>query len=285
MDLSNKHEQRLKRAQAIFRKGDDFLLDLAVDDMMERLGAVSRSFEKAAALFGRTSGLADKLKRAKSVRSVVRVEEKIHLGEADSIAMPDALNLPEGSFDLIVTPLALHWAQDLPGALIQISRALRPDGLLLASLPGPDSLNELRTVLLQAESEVTGGAALRVDPLTDIRDAGALLQRCGFALPVVDQDTVTVRYDTLFDLVADLRRFGATSRQNTPTLSRATAMRAAELHAEQFSDPDRRIRASFQLVSMSGWKPHDRQQKPLRPGSAKTRLADALKTDERSLRP
>ncbi|MGI9356878.1 MAG: methyltransferase domain-containing protein [Rhizobiaceae bacterium] len=285
MDLSTKHEQRLKRAQAIFREGDDFLLDLAVDDMIERLGAVSRTHEKAAALFGRTSRLAEELAKLESIQGVIRVEENIHLGNADTVATPDTQNLAEDSFDLIAAPLALHWAQDIPGALIQISRALRPDGLLLASLPGPETLNELRAVLLQAESEIIGGAAMRVDRLTDIRDAGALLQRCGFALPVVDQDTVTVRYDTLFDLVADLRRFGATSGKSSPNLSRATVLRAAELYAKQFSDPDGRIRASFQFVSMSGWKPHESQQKPLRPGSAETRLADALKTDERPLKP
>lgn len=284
MDSQTTHEKRLQRARTLFRDGDDFLLNLAVDDMVERLGAVSRTFHNAIALFGRTQRLAEKLAAVNGVKNVTRIEESVHFGSANAIAAPDELGLTDANADLIVAPLALHWTEDLPGALIQITRALRPDGLLLASLPGPDTLRELRSALLQAESETKGGAALRVDPFTDIRNAGALLQRCGFALPVVDNDTVTVRYDTLFDLIADLRRFGATLRQNSPKLSRPTIMRAAQIYAEDHSDEDGRIRASFQFVSLSGWKPHESQQKPLRRGSAQTRLSDALKTIEGTLK-
>jgi len=278
------HKKHLQRARKLFRDGDDFLLDLAVDDTVERLGAVARTFQKAVALFGRTPRLSEKLSNQGSVENVIRVEESVHKGRADRVAAPDNLGLEEESADLIVAPLALHWTEDLPGALIQIARALRPDGLLLASLPGPDTLSELRAALLRAESETSVGAALRVDPYTDIRDAGALLQRCGFSLPVVDNDKITVRYDTLFDLVADLRRFGATSRQPNPRLSRDTVIRAAQIYAEDYSDEDGRVRASFQFVSLSGWKPHESQQRPLRPGSAKTRLSDALKTSEVALK-
>ncbi len=285
MDHNTVHLMRLARARAAFREGDDFLLDLAINDTIERLGAVQRDFQNCAALFGRTCGLADSLAALGSVKHVTRIEEDIHAGEADLKASADILALPPEGFDLVVAPLALHWAQDLPGALFQVAQALKPDGLLLASLPGPQTLVELRQSLLQAESETIGGAALRVDPFTDIRDAGALLQRCGFALPVVDQDTVTVRYDTMFDLIADLRRFAATSRRSNTPLSRETALKAAQIYAEKFSDPDGRLRASFSFISMSGWKPHESQQKPLRPGSAKTRLADALKTDEAVLKP
>ncbi len=285
MDRYAIHLMRLSRARTLFRKGDDFLLNLAITDTLERLGAVQRQFENAAALFGRTPSLTEKVRQLQSVNNVTRIEERLHFGETDSIATPDMLNLEPDSFDLVVAPLALHWAEDLPGTLIQIARALKPDGLLLASLPGPDTLMELRQSLLQAESETTNGAALRIDPFTDIRDAGALLQRCGFALPVVDQETVTVRYDTMFDLVSDLRRFGGTSRTSNAPLSRKTAIRAAQIYADQFSDPDGRLRASFSIVSLSGWRPHDNQQQPLKPGSAKTRLADALKTQELPLKP
>jgi SAM-dependent methyltransferase len=174
---------------------------------------------------------------------------------------------------------------DLPGALAQIRRALKPDGLLLAALVGGASLTELRQAFAQAESEIEGGASPRVAPFADVRELGALMQRAGFALPVVDCDRLTVRYDTIFNLMRDLRRMGATNvlreRRRTP-LRRATLARMAQVYAQRFADPDGRLRASFEIVWLSGWAPHESQQKPLKPGSAKQRLADALGTIERS---
>ena len=162
-------------------------------------------------------------------------------------------------------------------------RALKPDGLLLAALVGGDSLSELREAFAQAESEIEGGISPRVSPFADLRELGALLQRAGFALPVVDSDKLTVRYASVFDLMRDLRRMGATNvlneRHRTP-LKRATLQRLAEIYAERFADADGRVRATFEIAWLSGWAPHESQQKPLRPGSAKARLADALGTKE-----
>jgi hypothetical protein len=175
---------------------------------------------------------------------------------------------------------------DLPGALVQIRRALRPDGLFMACLVGGQSLNELRAALAAAEEEILEGVSPRVAPFVDLRDLGGLLQRAGFALPVTDVDTVTVRYDHLFALAHDLRSMGATNAlalRDKRGLRRTVLLRAAEIYAERFSDADGRVRATFDLVWLSGWAPHESQQKPLKPGSAKMRLADALKTSEQKL--
>ena len=283
----NLHRLRLARAEARFEPGNDFLLSRCVDDMIERLSAVNMTFKQAVLLFGRSEAAAQLLAKSPQIEQLQRVEETAHLGTADHLAAPDLLNLPDQSCDLIIAPLTLHWSNDLPGTLIQIKRSLKPNGLFLGNLPGPDTLQELRHCLLQAESELSGGAAIRVDPFTDIRDAGGLLQRAGFAIPVVDRESVTVRYDTVFDLVRDLRAFGATSHVESgekPNLTRAVIARTAQLYAEQFSDPDGRIRATFDIISLSGWAPHESQQKPLQPGSAKARLADALNVDEIKLK-
>src|SRR5690606_34604031 len=187
------------------------------------------------------------------------------------------------TLDLAVACLSLQAVDDLPGALIQIRRALRPDGLFLAAVAAGETLTELRFSLALAEEEVSGGASPRVMPFADLRDLGGLLQRAGFALPVADVDRITVRYRDPFALFADLRALGATnplrSRLRRPT-RRRVILRAAEIYAERFSDPDGRIRATIEVVSLSGWAPHESQQKPLRPGSAARRLADALGTRE-----
>ncbi len=282
----DQHQLRLARARQTFANDADFLLRHVVDDMIERLGAVQRRFEHGVALFGRTPCLLNGMRDSGQVDNVSRVEEASWLGSEsppDALATADKLSLTDNSTDLIMAPLALHWASDLPGSLIQLHRALRPDGLLMAVLPGPDTLQELRESLLVAESEFNAGAAMRVDPFTDLQDAGALLQRAGYALPVADRDKVTIRYNTALDLVRDLRAFGATlqlSDTARPILSRNIFARMVEVYAARFSDPDGRIRATFSFISLSGWVPHDSQQKPLKRGSAKTSLADALKTEE-----
>jgi hypothetical protein len=177
----------------------------------------------------------------------------------------------------------LQFVNDLPGVLVQIRHALKPDGLFLAALIGGETLTELRQSFAEAESDVEGGASPRVAPFADLRDLGGLLQRAGFALPVADADRVSVRYDSAFALMHDLRRMGATNalvdRRRAP-LKRTTLMRMAEIYARRFSDNDGRIRATFEVLWLSGWAPHPGQQQPLRPGSAKTRLADALGTRE-----
>lgn len=197
------------------------------------------------------------------------------------VADEERLPFEPESFDLAVSALALHNVNDLPGTLIQVRRALRPDGLFLAALMGGQSLTELRQAFLRAEEETMGGVSPRVAPFVDLRDLGALMQRAGFALPVTDSDVVRVRYASMFDLIRDLRAMGATnvltSRSRKP-LRRATLLRAAEIYTDMFSDPDGRVRATFEIVYLAGWVPHESQQKPLKPGSATVRLADALKT-------
>jgi hypothetical protein len=184
------------------------------------------------------------------------------------------------SVNLVLSPMALHAVNDLPGTLVRIRRGLKPDGLFLAAIPGAGTLSELRDVLLAAEAELTGGASPRVIPFADVRDIGGLLQRAGFALPVVDAENYTVRYDSLFPLMRDLRAMGMANplrgRSRKP-LGRAFFLRAAEIYAERYSDPDGRIRATFSIIYASGWAHHESQQQPLKPGSAKVRLADALK--------
>lgn len=193
----------------------------------------------------------------------------------------DEENLPlaQESFELAVTALSLQNLNDIPGALLQLRRVLRPDGLFLGCLLGGTSLHELRTALAAAETEMYGGISPRVAPFADVRDMGGLLQRAGFALPVADSEIVTVRYASMFGLMADLRAMGATNvlaaRLRKP-LSKGFFLRAAEIYAQRFSDSDGRARATFEMIFLSGWAPHESQQKPLAPGSAKMRLSDAL---------
>jgi len=208
---------------------------------------------------------------------------RAHNPEVLIAADEEALPFADATFDLVVSALALQFVNDLPGALVQIRRALRPDGLFVAALLGGDTLTELRQSFAAAESEVEGGASPRVAPFADLRDLGALLQRAGFALPVTDTDRLVARYDSAFGLMADLRRMGATnaltSRRRRP-LRRATLMRMAEIYTQRFADADGRVRATFEIVWLSGWAPHPDQQQPLRAGAAKTRLAEALGTNE-----
>jgi SAM-dependent methyltransferase len=198
---------------------------------------------------------------------------------ADSEALP----FGDATLDLVVSALALQFVNDLPGTLIQIRRALKPDGLFLAAMIGGETLTELRQAFAAAEAEIEDGISPRVAPFADLRDLGALLQRAGFALPVTDVDRLTVRYASPLGLMQDLRRMGATNvladRRRRP-LRRATLARMLEIYAERFADPDGRIRATFEIVWLSGWAPHPSQQQPLKPGSAQRRLADALGTTE-----
>ena len=260
----------------------DFLMRHVAGDLSDRLATIGRHFSKAAAIFCITADAADAVSSSGKADHIVRVEaDRRLLSQAYDglVAEPEILPLGTESTDLVVSLMTLHEANDLPGLLVQIRRALRPDGLFLGSMAGAGTLQELRQCLLQAETEVSGGAAPRVSPFTDVREVGALLQRAGFALPVADIEPLTVRYATMFDLMRDLRGMGATNalmeRSRRPA-TRRLFLRAAELYQEQFSDPDGRIRASFNIVWMSGWAPDATQQKPLKPGSAKVSLKDVL---------
>ncbi|MFB2551452.1 class I SAM-dependent methyltransferase [Ensifer soli] len=279
-----------RRRRALRAGGEDFLLRLAAGELVERLGVVERHFDHAVELNGHTGLTARLLRQSGKVGRVTRIEADAAFGTADDpveIARPDTVPLPAASANLIVSPLSLHLTNDTPGVLVQVARALAPDGLFLAAIPGAGTLQELRDALLAAETELTGGASPRVIPFAGIREVGALLQRAGLALPVVDAEHHTVRYDSLFPLMADLRAMGMSNplaaRSRRP-LRRDVLARAAEIYAERYSDADGRVRATFSFIYASAWKPHESQQKPLRPGSARRRLADALSTVEKKLK-
>jgi SAM-dependent methyltransferase len=266
-----------------------FLLDIVAEELAERVGVVERHFDRALELHGYTGETARQLMATGKIDAIERVETDARFGSTEApvtIASLEEVPAEPESVNLIVSPLSLHLTNDTPGAFIQVRRALKPDGLFLAAIPGSGTLQELREALLAAEAELTGGASPRVIPFADVRDVGALLQRAGFALPVTDTENYTVRYDSLFALIRDLRAMGMTSplsaRSRTP-VSRRFFLRAAEIYAERFSDPDGRIRATFSIIYLSGWAPHESQQKPLKPGSAKQRLSAALGTKEQPL--
>lgn len=278
--------RRLARARAAGYA--DFLLARAAEDLDDRLAVLLRRFPLALDLGTPGPAAARLLAQRPEAAGTLRLAplpEPAEPGYLRAVADPEALPLGPGSVDLAVSLLALQGVNDLPGALIQLRRALRPDGLFLGCLLGGATLTELRQCLGQAESEVEGGVSPRVAPFAAVRELGGLMQRAGFALPVVDAETVTVRYADIFRLLLDLRAMGLTNtlteRRRTP-LRRDTLMRAAALYHERFADPDGRVRATFELLWVSGWAPHESQQKPLRPGSAKARLADALGTTERT---
>ena len=274
---------RRARARLRPREGADFLLTRAVDDLGDRLMPVMRRFEAAVDL-GIAAGPAATVLKAlgKADRVTIATPDAGHPG-AEMVADEETLSFGPESVDCVVSLLSLQFVDDLPGTLVQIRRALRPDGMFLAALVGGGSLSELRDAFASAELELTGGMSPRVAPFVDVRDLGSLLQRAGFALPVTDSDRFTVRYRSMFDLVADLRAMGATNplidRLRRPT-ARAVVMRAAEIYAERYADADGRLRATFELVWASAWSPHESQQKPLRPGSAQMRLADAVKAKD-----
>lgn len=261
---------RARLRRAAHRCPATFLLERVADDMAERLDAVLRDFSDAVDL----GSPGDRLRAALAGR----------LTDIVPIELPDdahaGLGLRPASIDLAVSALALQFVNDLPGVLAQLRRALKPDGLLLAAMIGGDTLSELRLSFAAAEAELEGGVSPRVSPFADLRDVGALLQRAGFALPVADVDRIIVRYDSAFALMKDLRAMGATNvlmeRRRTPT-RRATLLRMAQIYAERFADADGRIRATFDVIWLSGWAPHESQQQPLQPGSAKASLAEAVR--------
>ena len=272
--------ERMRRALA--RGPETFLIDRVAADLAERLGAVLRQFGVAVDLGTPTDAVRDALADNAAIGMLVAASALARRAPA-IVADEEALPLRDGSLDLVVSALALQFVNDLPGALVQIRRALKPDGLFLAALLGGDTLSELRQSFAAAESEVEGGVSPRVAPFADVREMGALLQRAGFALPVTDVERLTVRYSSPFILMSELRRMGAANalaeRRRTP-LRRATLARMAEVYAQRFADPDGKIRATFEVIWLSGWAPHESQQKPLRPGSAQVRLADVLGTRE-----
>ncbi len=283
---------RLDRAAPTYGQAD-FLKRRAAEDIVMRLETIIRDFPAAVDLGARNGAFARALAESDAASRVgLLVETDISQAmlagrtgvrvAADEEALPFAF----ASLDLVVSSLALHWTNDVVGALIQVRRALKPDGLFIGALFGGATLTELRQVMLDAEVELTGGAGPRVSPFADPNDAASLLQRAGFALPVADVDRVTVRYDHPLKLIADLRAMGETSvlaERHPRPLTRAVLGRAFELYFERFAGADGRIPATFEILTLTGWTPSSIQQQPLKPGSAKMRLADALKTVEHPL--
>lgn len=255
-----------RRARALRQGPADFLHEAMADEIAERLKEVNRTFRDAAVVGPRAELWADRLATA---------------GLSRPLAVPDAetLSLDEAAHDLVVHALALHWSNDPVGQLIQLRRALKPDGLMLAVLFGGDTLSELRAVLAEAEVETLGGLSPRVAPMGEIRDLGGLLQRAGLALPVADSRRIDVSYGSALALMRDLRAMGETNvmvdRLRRP-MPRAMLAQACALYATRWGGGDGRVPATFEVVTLTGWAPGPGQPQPLRPGSAAVRLADAL---------
>lgn len=270
----------------------DFLLARVADDLAERLAIVRRCFPLAANIGSHHGLVSQAIQGIAGVERVIDVDATAEalLSSNTSlrvVAEEDALPFADASLDLVVSGLSLQLVNDLPGALVQIRRALKPDGLLLASLLGGTTLKELREAWLAAEAEISGGASPRVVPFADVRDMGALLQRAGFALPVVDSETVIVTYANPLALMQEIKAMGASNmliaRRRTP-VTRALLLRAAEIYAGRFAGSEGRMPATFEILTLTAWAPDESQPKPLRPGSAQTRLADALGVNERKLK-
>ncbi len=279
----------LRRA-ALGDISQDFLRQRVAEDIASRLSLIKREFELCA-LFGDKSDCMrsaletlpnlHKMIAVNTIGPVVSSPAKRHI-----VGSEEHLALKNESINLAISPLTLQFVNDLPGALIQLKRSLKPDGLFIGAFLGGDSLVELRDALLSAEIDIRGGAAPRVHARVDIRDLGTLLQRAGFALPVVDSDRITVTYRSTVHLMHDLRALGLTSvlvHGGGVGLNRRILERLEEIYRARYPAANNRIRATFEIIYLTGWAPHESQQKPLRPGSAKTRLADVFKTEEISL--
>jgi len=267
------------RAAAEFSK-HDFLFKWTADNLADRLKDIKREFPRVLQVGGRAQ-LHD-LPGAKDLIVMDMAEKFVARGgvQADDEFMPFA----PGSFDLVISPLSLHMVNDLPGTLIQMNRTLKPDGLCLAALFGGKTLWELRKVLMQTDIKLKGGASPHIAPFADKKQVGALMQRARFALPVVDSDMVTVTYENMAALLHDLRGMGEANslkdRGRKSSFSRAFLADAEQLYKESFAEPDGRLRATFEVIFLIGWGPHESQPKPLKPGSATGRLSDALGTKE-----
>ncbi len=278
----NRRAVRRNRDRAAARFSEhDFLFREVAERLLDRLDDVARAFPLALDLGCRT-GLIGQLRGTRGkIETLVQCDlsEKMARAAGGFVADEEAPPFAPGTFDLVLSALSLHWTNDLPGALAQIRSILKPDGFFLGALFGADTLKELRRALTDAELEVAGGASPRVAPFADVRDLGALLQRAGFALPVVDADTIAVSYDDPLRLMRDLRGMGegnAIAKRLERFSRRRLFAHAAERYRGSHAGSDGRVPATFQVVFLAGWAPHPGQPKPLRPGSAKASLAQAL---------
>ena len=277
--------KRRDRAAAAFA-AHDFLVREVAERLADRLNDVTRSFPVALDLGCHTGELADTLDGRGGIETLIQADLSPAMatkaaanGRPSLAADEEWLPFADNSFDLVLSCLSLHWVNDLPGALVQIRRVLKPDGLFLAAMLGGETLAELRQCLSEAELAEEGGVSPRVSPMTDVRDMGRLMQRAGFALPVADADSVSVSYGDPMRLLADLRGMGETNavalRRKTLT-RRATLLHALGLYQTRFAAADGRIPVEFHLVNVTGWKPHPSQPQPLVPGSGHVSLSDVL---------
>jgi SAM-dependent methyltransferase len=281
---------RIRRDRAATASGDhDFLHREIAQRLADRLHDIRHAFPVALDLGCRNGLLRQRIEGNNGIRTLVQCDMSPAMarraGPLALAADEETLPFAPGAFDLILSNMSLHWVNDLPGTLAQIRAALRPDGLFLAAMLGGETLHELRACLMEAELQESGGVSPRVSPFAELRDAGALLQRAGFALPVADRDRITVTYETPLKLLADLRGMGesnAVHERPRGFTKRSVLFRAAALYQERHGADDGRIPASFEVIYMHGWAPHQSQQQPLRPGSAAAPLAAALGGDEQS---
>lgn len=288
IDLFDRRAVRRQRERAAAAlPSHDFLFREAATRLVERLDDVRRTFPTALDLGSHGAIVADALQGRGGIETLVASDLSLAMTRRAAglrvVADEELLPFAPASFDLVLSCLSLHWVNDLPGTLVQLRHILKPDGLLLVSFLGGDSLHELRRALLEAEAETAGGASPRVAPFADVREAGALLQRAGFALPVIDSDTITVSYPDALALMRDLRGMGeanALTERRRSFTSRAVLLRAAERYQTLFADAGGRVPATFRLVTLTAWAPHASQPRPLRPGSAAARLAEALGAPE-----
>ncbi len=259
----------------------DFLYREVAERLDERLDLVKREFPLMVSLGGAPAA---HLQARKGTEHIIRMDAAFGM-RPDVVMDEEFLPLAKGSVDAIVSNLHLHWVNDLPGALLQMKQALKADGMFMAALLGGESLYELRQCLMEAELAVTGGASPRVSPFADSQDVGALMQRAGFALPVVDSDKIVVRYAHPLKLMQDLRGMGASNatynRLTKPT-RRGVLLQAAKIYHDRFADAEGTVPATFHVIYAIGWAPDESQQKPLKPGAAQNRLAEALKASEMS---
>lgn len=291
MTVFNRRIVRRRRDRAAAALGEhDFLFRESAERLADRLDDVTRTFPLALDLGCHGGELTRALGGRGGVETLFQADLSPAMaalaGRAGGPALAcdeEALPFADATFDLILSNLSLHWVNDLPGALVQVRRALKPDGMFLAAALGGDTLHELRAALYQAETEIEGGLSPRFSPLIDVRDLGNLLTRAGFALPVVDAETLTVSYEEPLKLLRDLRGMAETNANKDRRAGfsrRATVLRACDIYTERFADSDGRIPATFETLTMTAWAPDPSQQKPLKPGSAASRLADALDTAE-----
>jgi SAM-dependent methyltransferase len=272
------------RAAAGF-SGYDFLFAEVAERLAERLSVIRRPFSRILDLGSHDGATGHRVAAARQPELLVSCDLSAALASRGSgaavAADEEALPFAEASFDLVISNLSLHWVNDLPGALIQIRRALRPDGFFVAAMLGGSTLMELRRSLFEAEVALSGGVTPRLSPLAELQDAGHLLQRAGFALPVADTETITVTYGDLFRLLADLRGMGETNAVRTRgrrPVRRALFLEAARHYAENFAEADGRLPATFEILWLAGWAPGPGQQQPLKPGSGVLPLSDLLKS-------